>query len=77
LVRRDGERGKVAPDKNSFSKPIAADVGLSRKEIHKSARLGTQKSAAGGFALTLIRAPAKRSRRTLTADFNLQSGLGH
>jgi hypothetical protein len=35
-VRSDGERGKAVPDQNSFSKPTAADVGLSRKEIHEA-----------------------------------------
>ena len=35
-VRADGERGKAVPDPNSFSKPTAADIGISRKEIHEA-----------------------------------------
>jgi hypothetical protein len=35
-VRRDGERGKAVPNENSFSKPTASEVGLSRKDIHEA-----------------------------------------
>jgi hypothetical protein len=35
-VRADGERGKAVPDPNGFSKPTAADIGISRKEIHEA-----------------------------------------
>jgi hypothetical protein len=34
-VRKDGQRGKAVPDKNSFSPATTADVGLSRKEARQ------------------------------------------
>ena len=54
-VRADGERGKAVPDQNSFSKPTAADIGLSRKDIHEARIIRDAEQATGEMQIAYPR----------------------